>query len=223
MPVVTTSSKKQIVLSAERLFALHGIDGISLRQIGAAAGNGNNSAVQYHFGSKDRLIRAIFEYRLPRLHERRADLVATRASHDLRSLLECQVRTLMEHSEEVDSYYLTFVAMLKQYGRRDVFDCMSPSMRASTRAFQEQVGAHLPFLSEHMRAHRISQAMALIIDATAERQRARASDRPLLPFEVHVMDLLDGVAGFVTAPVSAQTVEALRRTSPAGLSWPALL
>ena len=48
-----------------------GLLGVSLRQIGAAAGNGNNSAVQYHFGTKDRLVQAVFEYRLPRLRERR--------------------------------------------------------------------------------------------------------------------------------------------------------
>jgi AcrR family transcriptional regulator len=53
--------KEQIVLAAERLFAERGLDGVSLREIGAAVGNANNSAVQYHFGSKDQLVRAIFE------------------------------------------------------------------------------------------------------------------------------------------------------------------
>ena len=67
MTLIAPSTKEQIVLAAERLFAEHGIDGVSLRQIGVAAGNGNNSAVQYHFGTKDRLVQAVFEYRLPRL------------------------------------------------------------------------------------------------------------------------------------------------------------
>ena len=82
------SSKEQIVLTAERLFAEHGIDGISLRQIGQAAGNANNSAVQYHFGTKDNLIQAIFEYRLPYLTRRRELLVAERRPASLRSWLE---------------------------------------------------------------------------------------------------------------------------------------
>ena len=42
-----------------------------------AVGSGNNSAVLYHFGSKDKLVQAIFEYRLPRLRERR-QLIAER-------------------------------------------------------------------------------------------------------------------------------------------------
>ncbi|WP_018637006.1 TetR/AcrR family transcriptional regulator [Parafrankia elaeagni] len=219
MPVATTSSKKQILLAAERLFAVHGIEGISLRQIGAAAGNGNNSAVQYHFGSKDRLIQAIFEYRLPWLHRRRLDLMAERGTSDLRVLVECQVRPLMEHSEVADSYYLTFVAMLKQYGRRDIFACMPEPMRTSSREFQEQLATYLSHIAEPLRTNRIAQAMSLVVEATAERQRAHAADQPVLPFEVHLMDLLDAITGFMTAAVSTQTLDALAHTAPAPLSW----
>lgn len=48
-----------ILDAAEWLFAEHGISSVSNRQIGAAAGQGNTSAVGYHFGSKDELIRAL--------------------------------------------------------------------------------------------------------------------------------------------------------------------
>ena len=62
----------QLLLAAERLFAEHGLAGISLRQISIEAGSSNNSAIQYHFGSKDDLLRAIFAYRLGDLMQRRA-------------------------------------------------------------------------------------------------------------------------------------------------------
>ncbi len=55
MPVVAPSTKEQIVRPAERLFAEHGLDGVSLRKIAAAAGNANNSVDQYHVGSKGML------------------------------------------------------------------------------------------------------------------------------------------------------------------------
>jgi AcrR family transcriptional regulator len=48
-----------ILDAAEWLFAEHGISSVSNRQIGAAAGQGNTSAVGYHFGSKEELIRAL--------------------------------------------------------------------------------------------------------------------------------------------------------------------
>ena len=76
-----SSTKEQIVLAAERLFAARGYEGVSLREIGAAAGSGNNSAVQYHFGSKGQLVVAIFENRLPYIDDRRAVLIgATRTT-----------------------------------------------------------------------------------------------------------------------------------------------
>src|SRR5437764_14443744 len=112
MPVAAPSTKEQILLAAERLIADHGVDGVSMRQIGAAVGSGNNSAVLYHFGSKEKLVQAIFEYRLPRLRERRALLVAERQPADLRGWLECQTRAVLEQSELEDSTYLRFVASL---------------------------------------------------------------------------------------------------------------
>ena len=47
---------------AERLFAEHGVDGVSLRAINAAAGFGP-AAVNYHFGGRSELVRAIVERR----------------------------------------------------------------------------------------------------------------------------------------------------------------
>ena len=75
MTTIAPSTKEQIVLAAEALFAERGIEGVSLRQIGAAAGNGNNSAVQYHFGDRDALVRALYELRLEPLNVRRTELV----------------------------------------------------------------------------------------------------------------------------------------------------
>src|SRR5690554_3230602 len=64
-------SARKIIIAAQRLFAERGIDGISLREIASSAGHANNSAVQYHFQSKEGLIQAIFELRVPFLEETR--------------------------------------------------------------------------------------------------------------------------------------------------------
>src|SRR5215212_11765933 len=116
MPAPAKSTKEQILLAAERLIAEHGVDGVSMRQIGAAVGSGNNSAVLYHFGSKEKLVQAIFEYRLPRLRERRAQLVAERQPADLRGWLECQICAVLEQSELDDSTYVRFVASISLHG-----------------------------------------------------------------------------------------------------------
>jgi AcrR family transcriptional regulator len=66
----------RLLHAAEILYGRHGHDGVSLRQISAAAGTGNNYAVQYHFGDVDGLIEAILARRLPEMELRRAQLLA---------------------------------------------------------------------------------------------------------------------------------------------------
>ena len=46
------------------MYAERGINGVSLRQIGTAAGQLNTGAARYHFGSKVGLINAVFEHRM---------------------------------------------------------------------------------------------------------------------------------------------------------------
>jgi AcrR family transcriptional regulator len=226
VPVIPPSTKEQIVLAAERLFAAHGLDGVSLRQIGAAAGNANNSAVQYHFGSKDALVQAIFEHRLPYLHERRRLLVEVRRPNDLRSWVECYVLPILEQGEQEGSHYLGFVAMLQQSDHRRVFDRLPQQALESTRRFHREVGALLADVPEPLRSHRIAQALAFSVHATADRERARADGHDVLPFAVHVSDLLDGLVGFLDAPVSAGALAALDDTGDIDsgrLAFPVLL
>src|SRR5690242_8727288 len=57
------TTRDRILDLAEDMFAESGIDKVSLRAVTAAAGV-NVSAIHYHFGSKDELLRAIFIRRL---------------------------------------------------------------------------------------------------------------------------------------------------------------
>ena|SRR5436190_5853215 len=218
MTLIAPSTKEQIVLAAERLFAEHGIDGVSLRQIGAAAGNGNNSAVQYHFGSKDRLVQAVFEHRLPRMRERRELLIAEHRPDDLRSWVACLVRWMLEQSELDGSYFQSFVAMLHQYGRREAFTLVADDFLAAMRDDHEQLATYLGHIVEPLRAHRITQARVLIVHAAADRERARATGQVVLPFAVALADLVDAMVGFLEAPVSAASRDALERAHPTSVT-----
>lgn len=57
-----TDTREAIVRAALTLFAKHGVDGVSLRQIVSAAGQANPSAVHYHFQSKEGLIAAVLQH-----------------------------------------------------------------------------------------------------------------------------------------------------------------
>jgi len=67
-------TKERILDAAERLFAERGFDGASLRAITGEAAV-NLAAVNYHFSSKEALIRAIMARRLGALNRRRLELL----------------------------------------------------------------------------------------------------------------------------------------------------
>lgn len=57
-------TKLELLNAAEKLFALNGLLGVSIRQIVTEAKQLNVSTIQYHFGSREALIHAICENRL---------------------------------------------------------------------------------------------------------------------------------------------------------------
>lgn len=209
MAAVPRSTKEEIVLAAERLIAAHGLDGVSLRQIGAASGTANNSAVIYHFGTKERLVEAIFEYRVPRLHARRAFLIDERQPDDLRGWLECQIRAVVEQTELDQSHYMGFVASLELHDGAEGFKYMPAAFAASTVEFEGHLRAYLAHLDEPVQSLRLSQAMSMVVQAATVRERARRRDQTPVPFALEVANLVDAVTGFLEARISAVTRAAL--------------
>ncbi|MFV0283215.1 MAG: TetR/AcrR family transcriptional regulator [Castellaniella sp.] len=67
-------TRDAILDAAERLFAEYGHDNTSMRQITQAA-QVNLSAVNYHFGSKDALVQAVFQRRLDALNDERLSIL----------------------------------------------------------------------------------------------------------------------------------------------------
>jgi AcrR family transcriptional regulator len=132
MPASHTAlpTKERILGAAEELFARHGFEGASLRQLTAAAGV-NLAAVNYHFGSKDRLIEEVFRRRLDQLNSRRmAGLQKVAGEPDT---------TI----EEVLAAFIVPALELSHDGNGSLF------MRVLARAFAEHDDTLRKFLSDN--------------------------------------------------------------------------
>jgi AcrR family transcriptional regulator len=73
--ILSENPKVALILAAEIAFARDGIDGASLREIAARSGQRNHHAVQYHFGSRETLVQAVFDYRMDQMEEARGVLL----------------------------------------------------------------------------------------------------------------------------------------------------
>lgn len=71
-PMLVPATRERILDAAELQFADLGYDGASMRQITAGAGV-NLAAVNYHFGDKESLYRAVFERRIRTVNARRIE------------------------------------------------------------------------------------------------------------------------------------------------------
>ncbi|MFC5525888.1 TetR/AcrR family transcriptional regulator [Rhodanobacter ginsengisoli] len=124
------STKERILGAAELLFAQRGFDGASLRQLTAAAGV-NLAAVNYHFGSKEKLIEQVFRRRLDALNAQRLAALAKLADDSNRTL------------EDVLAAYIRPALELSHEGNGALF------MRVLARAFAEHDDTLRQFLSEN--------------------------------------------------------------------------
>ena len=70
----TIDTRERLLDASERLFAQHGIDATSLRHITAEA-SANLASVNYHFGSKEALLREVFARRIGPVNQERLQLL----------------------------------------------------------------------------------------------------------------------------------------------------
>ncbi|MGZ4694196.1 MAG: TetR/AcrR family transcriptional regulator, partial [Acidimicrobiales bacterium] len=113
-PVLT---REKLIAAAEQLFAERSIDGVSLRQINSAAGQRNSTALQYHFGGRSGLIRAVLDKHRGAIETRRHALLdeyEAAGRPDLRLLAAALVRPVAIELSDPDGgrAYLRIMAQL---------------------------------------------------------------------------------------------------------------
>ena len=204
---MANSARSALIEAAERLFAERGADAVSLREINAAAGAANASAIQYHFGDRQGLERAVLSKHGTAVEERRhalLDAYEERGTDDVRALAAALVEPLAAELEADGGP--GYLQLLAEIHNRPVqtFDAGSlprpGSSMARWRALVE------PLLTpEAVRLHRRFDALRFTSSELARRGRAGRKDHRLFTSQ-----LVDLVAGLLTAPVSEQTRRLLR-------------
>jgi AcrR family transcriptional regulator len=212
-------TRQRIKSAALKLFAQRGLNGVSVRDINAAAGQKNAGSINYHFSSRDDLIRElVFDVAkiLDVAHNANIDaLEAAGGPRTIREVVEILVQTpsMPDGRCAKDDYSSRFMNMVLISHREMLFEAMRGQDRGTRRCL-----AHIRRMAPEMPAEILQQRLMLVIiyliTAASSREAAlvdRSAWENLWGHKSARDNLADTVVGIVCAPVSSETLESLKQ------------
>lgn len=207
-------TKLRIVTAAERLFAIHGIDGVTLQQILKGAGQRNSSAMHYHFGSREALIEAILLWRVTKFDAHRNimidELLKEGRGDDIRGILSTGIipftRPIAESTQP--SFYNRFLLEIHRSSTVSFNELIAGKAGRGIQRMSNLLLAQLTDFPKELRKPRIATIESMIIFAVADieavRER-RMSENRKFDFNRAVENVIDMVSAAFIAPVSPET------------------
>ncbi len=202
---------RALIRAAEREFSARGIDAVSLRELSRHAGQRNNTALQYHFGGRDGLLRAVVDKHNLAISPRRhalLDRLEAAGDYTLRDLSSAFVMPLVAELDDIDGgpEFLQIAAQLANRVQRTIqLDEPAAGLAYDQARSIERLGVLLePFLPAGTVGpplHRRFAAMRFsYIELGRRAARRDASDHRL--FSCHLIDLMTAL---LQAPLSPAT------------------
>lgn len=229
------ATRSAILASAERLFAERGF-GVSARQIGEAAGQGNTAAVGYHFGTKEDLVRAIVRFHIPRIERLRSRLLtelrdrggatggSAGGSPGVRDWVRCLVVPMTEYLDDLGtpSWFARFHAQAtSEPALRGI---VTRESQGSVPLVESLEGLHgcLPEMPVDVREERSAMARVLMLHTCAERERALAEGLPTARagWAETATGLVDVITALWLAPSTPSTLAPSTPSTPSRSSTP---
>jgi len=205
-----SSTQEAILVAAERLYAEHGMFAVSNRQVSEAAGQGNNAAVGYHFGTKADLVRAIEQKHRGPVEQLREKMVAgllkSGGSPEMRDWVACLVRPLTDHLAALGNptWYARFAAQAMTDPA--YYNIIVKGALSSPSLVQVVDGINrcLPDLPAEVHFERNIMARNLLMHTCADRERALAAGGSLhqSSWRTAASGLIDAIVGLWLAPVT---------------------
>ncbi|QIS03884.1 TetR family transcriptional regulator [Nocardia brasiliensis] len=169
-------SRAALLDAGERLIAERGVE-VPLRDIAAAAGNRNNSAVHYYFDSRTGLIEAIVDRRMNWLEDRRMQLLAhyeaQGSAHDLDTLVTMLAAPILELvAADGVTHFGRFLEVVRAHPVIADPRRLAGADRAAVRIIATRLSAALPDLTPRKRRQRLETMATVMFALIADYERA---------------------------------------------------
>jgi AcrR family transcriptional regulator len=200
-------TRERILDAAEQLFAEHGLFAVSNRQISEAAGQANNSAVGYHFGTKSELIKAVVSRHVVPMEQIRQQILADMGDEPgVRDWVASAVRPMTDHLASLTgvSWWARLVAQIMTDPSLYVAELDESTASDSRLESAEGLRHSLPDLPDDVFEERERMVRNLVIYTCADRERALAEGSPTVraTWDETAVGLIDAITGIWQAPVT---------------------
>ncbi|WP_051175273.1 TetR family transcriptional regulator [Nocardia exalbida] len=207
-------SRAALLDAGERLIAERGVD-VPLRDIAAAAGQRNNSAVHYYFESRTGLIEAIVERRMNRLEQRRMQLLAAHEAdgrandvNTLVAMLATPILELLGHDRV--THLGRFLDVVRTHPVVADAHRLAGADRAAVRIITTRLDAALTGLPRRLRRQRLETMATVMFALIADYERTLESGvRTAHPGDA--AEIVDMIVAMLTVPVHDHPAAAPRR------------
>ncbi len=198
-------TKHRLVLAAERLFAAHGIDAVSLRAVNAAAGT-NVASVHYHFGTKESLVEALIAERSEEVSARRTPLLdaleSGAAACNPHNLAAAFVQPIADMVRSGGASWVRFIAGILVTGH-PALTRVSDGFAPQAKRFNTLLAQANPGTPAETLHFRLTQAMGLTFHVLGDipgTQQLLALSGDTLDAEHVIEQLLDTVTAILAGP-----------------------
>lgn len=207
------ATRKRILHTAERLFAQHGVAGVSLNTINQVAKQKNKNAVHYHFGGKTGLLQAIFDKHTPSIAKRRQALlaeIAAQGDSGLRPLIRALVEPVAQRALDPDGgeHYIHISAELIATNTLSYYEPSQTPLRINYEdELAQRIHAQLD-LPQALTETRMLLVTGLLFHGLSDHLRIRngAHQHPhLTTMPLFVSNLIDSACALLQSPPSEQT------------------
>lgn len=207
------NSSDALMLAAERVVALRGYAGVTLREINEAAGARNASAVHFHFGSLDLLLQTVFKRRLSVVNTRRLEMLESVRCGDLRGFVEAMVRPLVVElmPRPEGNFYLRFLERLVLEGDLKTRLDLPADLMEGWRRAEQGIRQALPTIPPAVMDIRL-ELLRIHLTAGLAAAELRLEKLPSTAdsLALFVATIIDASLAMVQTPVSVQAVQGLR-------------
>lgn len=206
------ATKNAIMRASEKLVADGGMENLSIKDIVAAAGQKNESALQYHFKNLTGLLDAIHTERSEQVQAKRAASLAATLKVSSEPSLRQLCMLMVEPTFQLARADVEFRRYVKAFGHELAISDSSPLEVVSTKggggASGQKTGALLrkvlPHLDEEDYRRRMEAAIRLC-SASMHHQAGQKNAFRGQQSDLFLHNLVDALVGLLSAPISPKT------------------